>query len=379
MTKSELFPALSDVQFAEKSPVIIEKNMITGYETHAERSIAKGDPVRLFLETIALLIIQQREKIDYAAKMNLLAYATGDYLDHIGASLNVTRLKAAYAVTTLKFVLSEAQLSAVIIPAGTRVSGGGDILFATIGDYEIPAGETEAFIAAQCTISGVSGNGFIAGQLKKIVDPFPFEMTVENITETSGGADVENDENFRERIQIAPESFSVAGPYGAYEFFARSAHQDIINVAVLGQPDAAPGTVEIYPLMTGGVIPSQEILDLVAEACSDRTKRPLNDKVIVNVPEAVNYDLDVKYYIDRAKSTQAAAISSAVNQAVSDWILWQRSRLGRDINPSELNYRMIAAGAKRTEIKSPEFKELKAWQVAVNENLNIVYGGLEDG
>lgn len=379
MMKSKLFSALPDINFAEKSPVDIERAVINLYEEYAGRSLAKGDPGRLFLEAIVLIIIQQRAVIDYAAKQNLLAYASGDFLDHIGALLDVTRLAASNAVTTLKFTLSEAQLSTVIIPVGTRVSGGGDIYFETLENYEIPVGEIEGVITAQCTTAGTAGNGFIAGQLKKIVDPFPFEMSVENITESSGGADVENDENLRERIQIAPESFSVAGPFGTYEYFARSAHQDIINVAVLGQPHAAPGTVGIYPLMTGGIIPSQEILDLVSDACSTRDKRPLTDKVFVKAPEVVNYDLSVKYWIDRDKSTQATAIFGAVAGAVDDWVLWQCSRLGRDINPSELNHRIIAAGAKRTEILSPVFQHVEPYQVAKINNSELIYGGLEDG
>ena len=379
MPKSELFINLNDINFAEKSPVIIEREIITAFEEYTGRTLAKGDPVRLFLESVALIIIQQRHLIDYAAKQNLLAYATGDYLDHIGVLLGVTRLPAYKAVTSLKFTLSDLQLSAVIIPAGTRVTPDGNIIFQTLEDAEIPAGELECVISAECTDAGVSGNGFLAGQIKKLVDVFPYEMSVINITDSSGGSDIESDENFRERINIAPESFSAAGPYGAYEYLARSAHQDIIDVAVLGQPYADPGVVKIYPLMTGGELPTQDILDLIVETCSERDKRPLTDQVLVLTPEAVSYDLSVKFYIDRANAASAASIAVNVESAFSDFMLWQRSRLGRDINPSELNFRLIAAGAKRTEISAPVFTVLKPWQVAVADSSELIYGGLEDG
>ncbi|MBQ7544176.1 MAG: baseplate J/gp47 family protein, partial [Synergistaceae bacterium] len=333
-----------------------------------------------FLEAIVLVIIQQRALIDYAAKQNLLAYADGDYLDHIGALLEVTRLEASRAMTTLKFTLSEVQPSAVIIPEGTRATpGGGTILFATTESVDIPAGEREAEVTAQCTLSGTQGNGYVPGQIRKLVDPFPFEMTVENITETYGGSDTETDENFRERIQIAPESFSVAGPTGAYEYWARSAHQGIIDVAVLGPPDTEPGNVNIYPLMTDGDLPTQEILDAVYEVCNADDKRPDTDFVHVLSPEPVEFELNVSYWIDRKRATQAAQIQRAVEEAVNAWALWQRSKLGRDLNPSELNHRMVAAGAKRTEIVSPEFRVLTASQVAIMTAKTLTLGGLEDG
>ncbi len=342
--KSDLFPGIADIVFAEKSADEIESEIIALYEYTAGRTLAKGDPIRLFLNSFILIVVHQRSLIDYAAKQNLLAYAEGDYLDHLGALLEVSRLEASYAMTTLKFTLSEAQTSAVIVPEGTRVSpGGGNILFATTAGAEIPAG------------------------------------SVVNTTETYGGSDTENDENFRERIQIAPESFSVAGPRGAYEYYARSAHQDIIDVAVVGPPDILPGYVEIYPLMQGGEIPSSEILSSVLEICNTDNVRPLTDYVSVHAPEVVNYALNVKYYIDRAKATQSTELQAAVNEAVAVWITWQRSKLGRDLNPSELNHRMIAAGAKRTEITSPAFKILKASQLAVPSTITVTFGGLEDG
>ena len=206
MAKSDLFPGLEDILFAEKSADETEQEVITFYETHSGRTLAKGDPIRLFLETLILIIIHQRSLIDYAAKQNLLAYAEGDYLDHIGALLEVMRLEASHAMTTLKFTLSEAQSTVVIIPKGIRVSpGGGNILFETLQAVEVPIGSTEATVTAQCTAAGTAGNGFVAGQIRRIVDPFPLELSVTNTTASYGGTDKENDENYRERIHIAPE------------------------------------------------------------------------------------------------------------------------------------------------------------------------------
>lgn len=380
--KSELFPRLEDIFFAEKSADEIEREVITFYETFSGRTLAKGDPIRLFLDSLILIIIHQRGLIDYAAKMNLLAYAEGNYLDHIGALLEVTRLEASKAATTLKFTLSEAQSSVVTIPAGIRVSpGGGNILFETVQDVEVPIGSIEVTVTAQCTISGTQGNGFIAGQIRRLVDPFPLEMSVTNVTTSYGGTDKENDENYRERIQIAPESFSVAGSAGAYKYFARTAHQDIIDVGLplMFEEDFEAGHVDLYILMKNGELPSNEILEKVLEICNADDVRPLTDYVTANAPEIVNFDLNVKYFIDRANATQSTQIQASVESAIKAWILWQRSKLGRDLNPSELNHRIIAAGAKRAEIISPAFRTIKYKELAIPSSQTITFGGLEDG
>ena len=113
--------------------------------------------------------------------------------------------------------------------------------------------------------------------------------------------------------------------------------------------------------------------------CDAEDTRPDTDHVFVFKPAPIPYDLNVKFWIDRSRATQATAIQKAVEQAARDWIVWQKSKLGRDLNPSELNHRMVAAGAKRVEIASPAFAVLNYMQVAVPENIEIAYGGLEDG
>ena len=383
--KSDLFPTLPDISFAERDPAIIERELIRGYEDAyrlqygQERKLFPGDPIRLFLNTIAFKLIQQRQLINNAGKMNLLAYARDEYLDHLGALLGVYRLPAQSALTTLKFTLSTSQIGVSVIPAGTRATpGGGDIVFATLTTAEIPEGANEVEVPAHCLVSGVSGNGFVPGQVRKIVDPFPWQMGVENVTVSSGGADIESDENFRERIQIAPELFSVAGPRGAYEYWARSAHQSIIDVDVIGPPQIEPGHVEIYPLMRGGEIPTQDILDLVYKTCNAENVRPLTDYLSVLPPIKTTYDLNVTYWINRSRATQAVAIQTAVEKAVQDWIVWQKSKLGRDLDPSVLNHLMVAVGAKRPEIISPVFTVLEYAELSVPGEISVTFGGLED-
>lgn len=367
---------ITPVLFADKDSEAIVEGLISRYEAAAGVTLYPGDPVRLFLETIAYIISYQRSLIDFTGKMNLLAYSSGNYLDHLGAFVGVTRLTAAPAVCTVRFTLSAPQIGSVIIPSGTRVSAGGNIYFATDAVTEIPEGDTYVDISVTAVQSGSSGNGLLSGQINVLVDPLPFIQSVANTSATTGGTDTETDDNFRERIQLAPESFSVAGPAGAYEFWARSAHPGISSVAV---NSPTPGVVDFYPLLTGGEIPPDEIVQVVENMLTDEQVRPLTDDVHVYAPTASEYTLSVTYYIDRTKTTTAASIQAAVEAAVDAWILWQRERLGRDINPSELIHRMILAGAKRVVISSPAYTAMAFNQLAVCESRTVTFGGLEDG
>ena len=227
---------------------------------------------------------------------------------------------------------------------------------------------------AECTVSGEIGNGFLPGQINRIVDPFPLFQSVMNVTESQGGADLEDTEIYRERIRQSNEGYSTAGPYEAYKYWAKMASPAIIDVEPMSP---VPGVVQLWILMKNGESPTQDILDAVLEVCSDRTKRPLTDNVIVSAREEVNYDIEVLYWIDENDAARALEIQNAVHQAVADYELWQKSKLGRDIDPSELNYRIKQVGAKRVQINLPAYTKIESHQVAIAINKNVSYQGLE--
>lgn len=84
------------------------------------------------------------------------------------------------------------------------------------------------------------------------------------------------------------------------------------------------------------------------------------------------------YFIGKNESTQANAVTAAVTEAVNSYILWQKTKLGRDINPSELISRVMQAGAKRVVVSAPTFTALARTQVAKEGTVSISLGGLED-
>lgn len=372
MNKLESLP---EIVFVDADASKVEQSIIGEYERITGRTLATGDPVRLFLLTIASVVILQLNKINETGKQNLLRYANGDNLDHLGALVGAERLPAVPATTTMQVTLSAELDTATVIPSGTRFTAGDNVFFALQKPLVINAGQTTGTAVATCLTAGSIGNGYTIGQIKTLVDPVPYVASVKNTTKSEGGADRQDDDSYREVIHTAPERFSVAGPDGAYIYHAKRASAKIIDVTVWS-PTA--GTVEVRPLLEGGQIPEEEMLKTVKATLSDRTVRPLTDKVDVLAPESVSYDIDMTYYIDRGNETQTNAIKTAVERAVNDYKLWQKSKLGRDINPSELIARVVNAGAKRVTVVKPEYKQVQNTQVAVCGTATVKMGGVED-
>jgi phage-related baseplate assembly protein len=380
-----------DIDFAVTDPTTIENDVIVAYQvaflalTGIAKNLAPADPVRLHLLVVCNWLSQQRSIIDFTGKQNLLKYATGAYLDNLAALLGqrTLRLPAAAATTTLQFTLGAALPFDAVIPAGTQVQAPNSIIFATDADGILPAGSTVVAVTATASLTGSLGNGFTPGQVGSLVNwNQAFAVSVTNTTTTAGGSDAESDDRYRYRIWLAIESFSTCGPEQAYEFWALSADPDIIQCVVYSAPEIA-GEVWLYPLLSGGVVPTDDILTLVEAACSDSTRRPVTDFVTAYAPTLVTYTLDITYYIVSENEVLFATIQAAVEQAVADWILWQRSFISRDLNGDELIKRCLEAGAKRIVINSPSpsyvvraYNELAVHDPDVDPV--ITFGGYED-
>lgn len=367
---------MPDISFVDEDVLSTLNNLIITYEALTDRNLSPADPVRLFLNAIAVIIVQQRVLINQTAKENFLRYARGPVLDQIGARSETTRLAAAPAKTTLRFTLSAPQPATVNIPAGTRVSTASDpkIYFATTAVAQIASGQTTVDVSAECTEAGVAGNGFLTGQINQIVDPIAFVTSAANTTTSSGGADIEDDDAYRERIYTAPEGFSTAGPEEGYIFWAKTASPSIVDVSVSSPAD---GQVTVVPLLEGGAIPGADILDAVSAKLNDKRIRPLTDRLTVSAPTAVNYAIDFSYVIHSSRSADVAPIQAAVTKAVEDFVLWQKSKLGRSVNPSELIRRIMLVGAYRVTVTQPVYAAVTASQVAtLNGAAVVTYGGL---
>lgn len=370
-----------DISFIENMTLEnMKEQMISDFQDKYEEitgkgiNLAKADPVKMILYAAALQLYQGMQYIDSAAKQSFLKYSYGDFLENLGALKGITRNSGTQASTTIQFVLSETREKIITIPAGTRVTPGGNMFFYTIEEGVIPVGEISTNIPAACTEIGEIGNDYEVGSIKVLVDKIPYVAEVRNIERTSGGAEIESDENLAERIYLAPSKYSVAGPDDAYKYWVKTYNPSIADVKVTSP---VPGTVDIRFIIGDGEIPDQKAIEDVEEYLMEGERRPLTDLVIVGAPEVIEFNIDLKYWINETDKIKAAVIQKNVEEAIDGYIYWQKQQIGRDINPSMLNYLVIQAGAKRTEIIEPIFATVGDTGIALVAERNVVYGGIE--
>jgi phage-related baseplate assembly protein len=372
---------LPDISFIENMTLTeLQVKMVSDFKTRykeltqTEYVLQRADPVSLILYSAAVQIYQAMLFVDKAGKMDLLKYAYGDYLDHLAALKGLTRLPAALATVTMRFTLSAVRPSAISIPQGTRVSDG-NLYYATTEYAEVPAGDSYIDVIATCMTAGSDGNTPEIDTITTLVDPISYMGTVTNLEKPTGGSDIETDDELRERTFYAPSGYSVAGPSGAYEYWTKAYNTSIADVKVLS-PD--PGFVTVEFILDGGVLPNAALISEVEEFLDDETKRPLTDTLTVQAPATVTYNISVTYYIGRKDKASATLIQEKVGKAIDTYVEWQGTKIGRDINPSELTKRIVAAGAKRCVISVPAFTWVAEDQLPVLGSKTVNYGGLED-
>ena len=411
----------------------IYTDVVTGLESEVGEPLYPGDERRIFAEALVAVLVAYASKANDASRQTLLRYARGQVLDAIGERLGVERIAATPATTTVKFTLSAAQDHAITIPALTRVTSDGSLYFATDEACAIPSGETVGTVTASCQTAGAAGNGLLAGTLTTLVDLQPYVQTATNTTVTAGGDDGEpytadGDDRLRERIRLAPNALSVAGPEQAYVYWAMSADPGIVDVAafsdeyddelacdvhdgmafvggdllepeelltVEGQStgftweyadsllaitlsetdkhkDAVAvkvhrrmdGRVKVVPLMEGGALPDEDTLQAVYDAVNDRDVRPMTDVVTVEAPTPVDYSISIKYWTTVDSEAAVVEAVEGAGGAIDRYVADQSAHLGRDIEPDVLKTYVMQAGALRCDVTSPARTAVSGLQVA---------------
>ena len=353
------------------------------YEKIIGTAVRPASPEMLFIRWAGAAFIQERVLNNYTGNQNVPSRAEGENLDAL-AELTYLRERPESKAATCKmlFSISEAQDTAILIPAGTRITdANGTLTWETIEDVYIPIGETSMETQARCQTVGVIGNGYAAGQINALVDVYDYYSECRNITASEGGADRATDDEYYELMRASMDAYSCAGARGGYIYWAKQVSTEIADV-VANSP--VPGEVKIYVLMEGGALAGEEMKSKVLAACSEDTKRPLTDHVFVEDAELVPYDISFTYYLQSGRTRSAAEIAAAVNEAVEQYKAWQCGKLGRDIKPDELREYLYHTGIKRIELTAPVFTALRDGrnrtvpQVARAGTVTITNGGYED-
>ena len=275
----------------------LQKKLVSEYEnsitaiTGNKYVLPQADKFRIIINSIALILYQNLQCIDRAGKQNTLKYAYGEYLDNKAAEKGVVRKTAKAATVNVKFSLEAARSSSTLIPKGTRVSNDSDIYFETQNSEEIAVGNTDIVISCVCTEAGTLGNNIQIGEITTLVDPVAYISEVVNTTVSTGGTDEEDDDSLRERVFLAPSSYTTTGSADAYIYHCKLFSNDIADV--IATSDVGSAVVNIIVLLKNGVIPEEKLITQLQEYLNGDGIKTLTDKVVVAAPSVKKYDINL--------------------------------------------------------------------------------------
>lgn len=162
---------------------------------------------------------------------------------------------------------------------------------------------------------------------------------------TGTAAVMEGDDAFRQRIVLAPESFSVAGPSLAYVAFARRADGDVADASIVSP---APGEVVVTVLSaTGNGAAPPALLAKVRDIVDDKEVRPLTDAVTVQSATIIDFAIDACVW---TFSGPDAGLVLDTGRAQLDAYIADSRLLGRAIRESGIKGALQVAGVERVEL-----------------------------
>jgi len=335
-------------EFVHEDAQQVLTEMKADIEIRLNRTLAPADVEMLIINAFAYREMLLRANINDTARLNLVDLSRGTMLDYLGSLVGVTRLPASGAVCTLIYTLVAGH-TGVTIPVGNRIqSVDGKVIFTTTQEQIVATDTFTKNVPAVASPAGKVGNGYAPGDISVIIDPLAFVTAVANSAETEGGADDETDDEFRERIKLAPSAFSVAGPTGAYKYWAKTASPSIVDVAVTSP---APGDVNIYPLLENGGIPDAPMLDAVNAIVNDEKIRPLTDTVYVIAPTSVDFAINAS--LIKLPDADTDDIEAAVAANLATYVADRINRLGIDVVRSQIIALCMVPGVYDVTLTDP--------------------------
>jgi len=181
----------------------------------------------------------------------------------------------------------------------------------------------------------------------------------------------EEDDPFRERIQLAYEGLTTAGPRNSYILHARNA-SGLVADATAESP--APCNVTVTVLSSEGKgVASPELLATVKAALNDEDVRPVGDRLTVQSAQIIDYRIDAILHMNSVGPEVDASLAEAKSR-VNAWIN-PRKRLGVEVARSAVDAQLHIAGVSRVELVGwvdlAPTKAQAAWCTAVTVNLAV--------
>lgn len=157
---------------------------------------------------------------------------------------------------------------------------------------------------------------------------------------------METDDALRERVQMAWEGLSVAGPRNAYILHARNASGQVADASATS-PSPAAVTVTVQAL-TGDGTASADLLDTVSKALNDEDVRPVGDRLTVQSAQILRYQVTAILHLANT-GAEAEVILATAKKNLAAYVN-QRRRLGVRIPRSGIDAALHVAGVAWVEL-----------------------------
>jgi phage-related baseplate assembly protein len=172
-------------------------------------------------------------------------------------------------------------------------------------------------------------------------------LTVQPAT-TDTAAVMESDERLRRRILLKAESFSGAGPAGAYVYYALTADPTLRDASAVS---LFPGNVTVTLMATAAMpTPTSTQLSTVALALSADDVRPLTDSVSVLAPQIVDTPIVAELTI--YPGPDGNIVQQKALEQVNAFIV-ENAYLGRNLARSAIFSRLHVEGVMGVNLTSP--------------------------
>jgi phage-related baseplate assembly protein len=210
------------------------------------------------------------------------------------------------------------------------------------------------------------------------LDQLAANADVERLTLTpadpENGVDavMESDKDLRYRVQLAPESLSVAGPEGSYKSLTLKADPRVLDASV-SSPEPATVVVTVLSREGDGVA-APDLLAAVAASLSGKYVRPLTDKVVVQTAVIVPYQVKATLYTFPGPD---ASVVMAEARKQLDAYIEACHRLGVPPVLSSIYAALTAAGIQRVALALPAADLVIAQgQASYCTSVELIYGGV---
>jgi phage-related baseplate assembly protein len=158
----------------------------------------------------------------------------------------------------------------------------------------------------------------------------------------------ETDDEFRERIVLAPDGYSTAGPEAAYIYHARSASPLIADSTAIS-PEAGKVLVTVLAKASPGTVDAPT-LALVSEAVNATSVRPLTDFVTVQSAQIQTYEIDAALTVYQGPDS-TVVLQTAIDQVTA--FAASERRLGRTVTLNGITSALRAAGVHDVTLNLP--------------------------